>query len=108
MPGKVTCLLGDNGAGKSTLIKILSGVERPDRGEVRMDGEVIRLGSPSDALDRGIATVFQDLAVISIMPVYRNFFVGREPMRGRGLSAASTSRLRRPRRCESSTTSAST
>jgi simple sugar transport system ATP-binding protein len=83
-PGEVTCLLGDNGAGKSTLIKILAGAERPDRGQVRVDGEPVSFRSPKDALDRGVATVYQDLAVVPIMPVYRNFFLGREPVKGRG------------------------
>jgi simple sugar transport system ATP-binding protein len=82
--GEVTCLLGDNGAGKSTLIKILSGVVRPDAGEIRMNGEAVELGSARDALDRGIATVFQDLAVVPVMSIYRNFFLGREPIRGWG------------------------
>ena len=82
--GKVACLLGDNGAGKSTLIKILSGAEHPDAGTVRMNGAEVRINSPVDALDLGIATVYQDLAVVPLMPVYRNFFVGREPKRGRG------------------------
>jgi simple sugar transport system ATP-binding protein len=82
--GRVTCLLGDNGAGKSTLIKILSGAEHPDAGTIRMSGNDVRIDSPAHALDRGIATVYQDLAVVPLMPVYRNFFVGREPTRGRG------------------------
>ncbi len=82
--GRVACLLGDHGAGKSTLIKILSGVERPDRGGLSFDGERVRLRSPKDALDLGIATVHQDLGVVPIMPVWRNFFLGREPQRGRG------------------------
>jgi simple sugar transport system ATP-binding protein len=82
--GAVTCLLGDNGAGKSTLIKILSGVIRPDAGTVTIDGEPVVFGSPRDALDRGIACVYQDLAMIPLMPVARNFVLGREPMRGRG------------------------
>jgi simple sugar transport system ATP-binding protein len=82
--GKVACLLGDNGAGKSTLIKILSGVERPDAGTLRLNGLAVELESPREALDRGIATVFQDLAVVAIMPVVRNFFLGREPTRGWG------------------------
>ncbi len=77
--GEVTCLLGDNGAGKSTLIKLLSGVYRPDRGELRLDGAPTRFESPRDALDAGIAPVFQDLAMIPLMPVTRNFFLGREP-----------------------------
>jgi len=83
--GKVTCLLGDNGAGKSTLIKILSGVVAPDAGEIQLAGEVVRFRSARHALDRGVATVYQDLAVVPIMPVYRNFFLGREPTRGRGI-----------------------
>jgi simple sugar transport system ATP-binding protein len=84
--GEVTCLLGDNGAGKSTLIKILSGVHPPDRGELVVDAEVVRFRSPRDALDRGIACVYQDLAMIPLMPVARNFVLGREPTRGRGLA----------------------
>jgi simple sugar transport system ATP-binding protein len=83
-PGEVVCLLGDNGAGKSTLIQILSGVVRPDKGTVRAAGTNVRFDSPTDALDRGIATVFQDLAMAPIMPVYRNFFLGREPTIGWG------------------------
>ena len=82
--GEVTCVLGDNGAGKSTLIKILSGVFAADDGEVRMDGRNVRLTSPRDALRRGIATVYQDLAMIPLMSVWRNFFLGNEPMRGIG------------------------
>ena len=82
--GKVTCLLGDNGAGKSTLIKILSGVIQPDGGEIRALGRPVRFTSARDALDLGIATVFQDLAVVPVMPIYRNFFLGREPVRGWG------------------------
>ena len=83
-PGEVVCLLGDNGAGKSTLIQILSGVAQPDTGRLRVAGQDVRFRSPSDALDKGIATVFQDLAVVPIMPVYRNFFLGREPTVGWG------------------------
>ena len=82
--GEVTCVLGDNGAGKSTFIKILSGCHQPDEGEYRVDGEPVRLESPRDALDRGIATVYQDLAMIPLMSVWRNFFLGSEPCRGRG------------------------
>jgi simple sugar transport system ATP-binding protein len=82
--GKVTCLLGDNGAGKSTLIQILAGVFPPDAGHLRIDGDMVRLQSPVHALNRGIATVYQDLAVVPIMPAFRNFFLGREPTRGWG------------------------
>jgi simple sugar transport system ATP-binding protein len=82
--GEVTCLLGDNGAGKSTLIQLLAGVLRPDKGEILSDGRRVEFSSPAQAIDRGIATVFQDLAVVPIMPVYRNFVLGRETMTGFG------------------------
>ncbi|MFF4214115.1 ATP-binding cassette domain-containing protein [Streptomyces sp. NPDC001796] len=82
--GEITCVLGDNGAGKSTLIKIIAGLHRHDDGLLRIDGEETRLSSPREALDRGIATVHQDLAVVGLMPVWRNFFLGSEPRRGRG------------------------
>jgi simple sugar transport system ATP-binding protein len=81
---EVLCLLGDNGAGKSTLIKILSGVYRPTSGEIRVDGASASFASPRDALDAGIATVYQDLAMIPLMSITRNFFMGREPTRGIG------------------------
>ena len=82
--GEVLCLLGDNGAGKSTLIKTLSGVHRHDEGRMLVEGEEVKFSSPRDALDRGIATVFQDLAMIPLMGISRNFFLGREPTRGFG------------------------
>ncbi len=82
--GTVTCLLGDNGAGKSTLVKVLSGVEQPTSGRYEIDGEGVRLGSPLEARAHGIATVYQDLAVIPLMSVWRNFFLGSEPTRGWG------------------------
>ncbi len=80
--GEVLCLLGDNGAGKSTLIKTLSGVHRPTGGTFLVDGRQAAFGGPRDALNAGIATVFQDLAMIPLMSVTRNFFMGREPARG--------------------------
>ena len=83
-PGEVNCLLGDNGAGKSTLIKILSGVHRPDSGTMLMDGEPVDFHSPRNALDRGVATVYQDLAVLPLMSISRNFFIGSEPTTGWG------------------------
>ncbi|HET8658553.1 MAG TPA: ATP-binding cassette domain-containing protein [Micromonosporaceae bacterium] len=83
-PGTVTCVLGDNGAGKSTLIKIFAGVHQHDEGELLVDGAQARFASPRDALDRGIATVYQDLALVPLMSVWRNFFLGNEPTRGFG------------------------
>lgn len=83
-PGSVTCVLGDNGAGKSTLIKILSGVHRNDSGDLLVEGDVTTFNNPSDARAVGIATVFQDLATIPLMSVWRNFFLGSEPTKGRG------------------------
>jgi simple sugar transport system ATP-binding protein len=77
-------VLGDNGAGKSTFIKVLSGVHQHDEGEYLIDGQPVRLSSPREALDRGIATVFQDLAMIPLMSIWRNFFLGSEPTRGWG------------------------
>ncbi|GAA3179150.1 MULTISPECIES: ATP-binding cassette domain-containing protein [Streptomyces] len=82
--GEITCVLGDNGAGKSTLIKIIAGLHQHDAGSFTIDGEETRLVNPRDALDRGIATVYQDLAVVPLMPVWRNFFLGSEPTLGRG------------------------
>ncbi len=80
--GEVLCLLGDNGAGKSTLIKTLSGVVQPSQGEYLVEGKPVKFKSPRDALDAGIATVYQDLAMIPLMSITRNFFMGREPLRG--------------------------
>jgi simple sugar transport system ATP-binding protein len=80
--GEVTGVLGDNGAGKSTLIKMVSGRERPTEGVLRVDGQEVTFSSPRDALDRGIATVYQDLAVVPLMPVWRNFFLGSEEVKG--------------------------
>jgi simple sugar transport system ATP-binding protein len=82
--GEVTCLLGDNGAGKSTLIKTLSGVYKADEGEYLFEGEPMDLRSPRDALERGIATVYQDLAMIPLLSIWRNFFLGSEPTKGWG------------------------
>jgi simple sugar transport system ATP-binding protein len=82
--GEITCVLGDNGAGKSTLIKIIAGLHQHDGGALVIEGESTVLGSPREALDRGIATVYQDLAVVALMPVWRNFFLGSEPTKGRG------------------------
>ncbi len=82
--GQVTCLLGDNGAGKSTLVKILSGALRPSAGRYEVGGESVHFASPLDARERGIATLYQDLAMIPLLSVWRNFFLGSEPTRGWG------------------------
>ncbi|MFL5335597.1 MAG: ATP-binding cassette domain-containing protein, partial [Geminicoccaceae bacterium] len=84
-PGEVHCLLGDNGAGKSTLIKTLSGVHAPSSGQIVIEGRPVVLTGPRDALDRGIATVFQDLAMIPLSGIARNFFLGREPTKGKSV-----------------------
>ncbi len=84
-PGEVMCLLGDNGAGKSTLIKTLAGVHRPSEGQYLVEGAEVEFDSPRDALNRGIATVYQDLAMIPLMSIARNFFLGSEPTRGWGI-----------------------
>lgn len=80
--GEVVCLLGDNGAGKSTLIKIMSGVHPPTAGAMRVDGEPVRLASPRDAQRLGVATVHQEVGALPLMSVARNFFLGREPLKG--------------------------
>ncbi len=82
--GEVTCVLGDNGAGKSTLIKIIAGLHEHSEGTYEVEGEKVHFDSPREALDRGIATVYQDLAVVPLMPVWRNFFLGNEVRRGFG------------------------
>jgi simple sugar transport system ATP-binding protein len=79
---EVTCVLGDNGAGKSTLIKIIAGLHQHSEGTYEVEGEEVHFSSPREALDRGIATVYQDLAVVPLMPVWRNFFLGNEMRRG--------------------------
>ncbi|MFE9444636.1 ATP-binding cassette domain-containing protein [Streptomyces sp. NPDC006602] len=81
-PSQVTCILGDNGAGKSTLIKIISGLHEHTEGEFLVDGRPVHFTTPRQALDRGIATVYQDLATVPLMPVWRNFFLGSEMTKG--------------------------
>ncbi|WP_396157935.1 ATP-binding cassette domain-containing protein [Arthrobacter sp.] len=82
--GRMTCVLGDNGAGKSTLIKIIAGLHKHDEGTFTILGEPRSLSSPREALDVGIAAVYQDLAVVSLMPIWRNFFLGSELSKGSG------------------------
>lgn len=77
-PGQVTCILGDNGAGKSTLIKIMSGLHQADEGSMSLNDVAVKFNSPREALDAGIATVYQDLAVVDLMETWRNFFLGSE------------------------------
>ncbi|QQM38882.1 ATP-binding cassette domain-containing protein [Streptomyces liliifuscus] len=81
-PSQVTCVLGDNGAGKSTLIKIISGLHQHTEGAFLIDGQAVQLSNPREALDKGIATVYQDLATVPLMPVWRNFFLGSEMTKG--------------------------
>jgi simple sugar transport system ATP-binding protein len=80
--GEVTCVLGDNGAGKSTLIKIISGLHPHSEGTLKVDGKEVHFASPRESLDVGIATVYQDLAVVGLMEVWRNFFLGSEIRKG--------------------------
>jgi len=83
--GECHCLLGDNGAGKSTFIKTMSGVYKPSAGSILFEGKEMNFDSPRDSMEAGIATVYQDLAMIPLMSVTRNFWMGREPTKGRGL-----------------------
>lgn len=80
-PGECHCLLGDNGAGKSTFIKALAGVHAPTAGEIFYEGKPMQIASPRASIEAGIATVYQDLAMIPLMSVARNFFMGNEPIR---------------------------
>lgn len=83
--GEVLCLLGDNGAGKSTLIKVLSGVHQPTTGELLVNGQTHQFAGPHEALQAGIATVHQNGGTVPLMSVGRNFFLGEEPTKGRGV-----------------------
>ena len=78
--GEVVALLGDNGAGKSTLIKILSGVHKHDNGKIRWQGNDIVIKSPAHARQIGFSVVYQDLAVVPLISIYRNFFLGKEEL----------------------------
>jgi len=76
--GEVLALCGDNGAGKSSLVKILSGAQMPTSGTMRLDGEELRLRGPQEALRRGVATIYQDLAVAPRLSIWQNVFLGSE------------------------------
>ena len=80
--GSITGLIGPNGAGKSTLVNIISGVFQPDQGEYTVNEKRVLFKDPRQALDAGISTVYQNLAIIPIMNIYRNFFLGNEPTHG--------------------------
>lgn len=80
-PGECHCLLGDNGAGKSTFIKTMSGVHQPTHGDILFEGTPMHFADPRDAITAGIATVHQHLAMIPLMSVSRNFFMGNEPVK---------------------------
>jgi ABC-type sugar transport system ATPase subunit len=81
--GEILAVVGDNGAGKSTLIKILSGVHQPDQGEIRIEGKSTRIADPRRARELGIATVYQNLALVDLRDVAANLYLGREPVRWR-------------------------
>jgi ABC-type sugar transport system ATPase subunit len=83
--GSVHCLIGENGAGKSTLIKMLAGVYQPDAGEVRIGSSSTGPRTPREALERGVSTVFQEIALVPHMTVAENVFLGREPVRAPGI-----------------------
>ncbi|MEN8832124.1 MAG: ATP-binding cassette domain-containing protein [Pacificibacter sp.] len=80
-PGECHCLLGDNGAGKSTFIKTMAGVHKPTKGDITFEGQPMHFDDPRDSIAAGIATVYQDLAMIPLMSVSRNFFMGNEPIK---------------------------
>ena len=114
-PGEVVALAGDNGAGKTTLIKTISGVFRPTAGEILLRGEPIHFATPQEARDRGIETIYQDLALADNLSIGANIFLGREPMTP-GLRLPAGARPQedgaggagRPWRCSTSTSPAST
>ena len=93
--GQITALVGDNGAGKSTLIKIICGVFAPDQGELRFEGKPTVWRSPDEARRAGVETVYQDLALVDSLSISRNFFLGKEPRRYRGLPVLDRAKMNR-------------
>src|SRR5688572_3994696 len=84
LEGEVHCLLGPNGAGKSTLIKCVSGAVEPTTGEIRVGGEPLPAGDPAGAIDRGVATIYQELDLVEDLSVAQSIFLAHEP-RHRGI-----------------------
>jgi D-xylose transport system ATP-binding protein len=80
--GEVVALVGDNGAGKSTMVKTIAGIHTADEGQILFEGEEVKIGTPTDATDLGIATVYQDLALCDNLDVVENLFLGREESAG--------------------------
>src|SRR5919202_5881490 len=80
--GEVVALVGDNGAGKSTLVKTIAGIHPPDGGTISFEGEEVTISGPHDAVELGIATVYQDLALCDNLDVVENLFIGREERAG--------------------------
>jgi ribose transport system ATP-binding protein len=85
LPGEIHGMIGENGAGKSTLVKILSGVQRPDQGEVYLRGEAVRFRSPADAKSQGVGMIYQELSQMPALTVAENVFLGRQPRNRFGL-----------------------
>ncbi len=100
MAGEVVAVCGDNGAGKSTLIRVASGAHAPDEGHIEVEGRRVRFDSPLDALNTGVATIYQDLALAARQPIWQNVFIGAERTRRLlpGLSVLDKRRMRRESR----------